>query len=100
MIDADGNGVAGDNGDLRRLLAVRVAVVARSSQGEPAIARCTTTTSQPTWQAGDVVDGQLVDTPIAIDRNPDGSANANWRCFSYRVFDTVVPLRNLLWSPA
>ena len=99
MIDADGNGVAGDNGDLRRLLAVRVAVVARSSQAEPAIARCTTTTSQPTWQAGDVVDGQLVDTLIAIDRNPDGSANANWRCFSYRVFDTVVPLRNLLWSP-
>jgi type IV pilus assembly protein PilW len=95
MIDADGNGVVGDNGDLRRLLAVRIAIVARSAQREiPDSGSCSA--AVPRWLAD--ADGGLSDTTIAVDHFADGSANPDWQCYRYRVFQTVVPMRNLLWN--
>jgi len=93
MIDADGSGTAGDAGDIRRIYAVRFAIVARSAQMEKpkpdGTCAITTATSanKPTWAGGD----------IDVSKNPDGSANAGWTCYRYKVTETVVPLRNLLW---
>ena len=70
--------------DWKRVKAIRVAVVARSAQREkPSVAggACDTTPASPTWSAGAI----------------DLSADADWQCYRYRVFETVVPLRNLLW---
>jgi type IV pilus assembly protein PilW len=72
--------------DWSRILAIRVAVVSRSSQPErpdPSTGVCTTTTvaNQPKWTAGNI----------------DVSADPNWQCYRYRVFETVVPLRNQIW---
>ena len=92
MIDADGNGTTGDNGDLRRLLAVRVAIVARSDKPEPPAAGGCNTAVVPTWLAGAQADGQLTQTAIDVSSDP------NWRCYRYRVLQSVVPLRNLIWS--
>jgi len=93
MIDADGSGVVGDSGDVARIYAVRVAVVARSALLEKpkSDGTCDITTStsanKPTWSGG----------AIDVSKNPDGAANANWQCYRYKVFETVVPLRNLIW---
>lgn len=96
MIDADGNGTVGNGGDVSRIYAVRIAVVARSALKEKGdtsgVCNITTTTSvnKPTWSGG----------TIDVSNNPDGSANADWQCYRYKTFETVIPLRNLIWRAA
>ena len=63
-----------------RTSAARIAVVARNSQ----VDRDVVTGTAPTW------DGSA-DVPI------DLSARSNWQYYRYRVFETIVPLRNLPW---
>lgn len=67
-------------------LAIRVAVVARSPLPEkpnPTTNLCDTTPVAPSWVGGSI----------------DVSSDANWMCYRYRVFQTVIPLRNVLWAP-
>jgi type IV pilus assembly protein PilW len=45
---------------------------------------CATTTAQPQWVGGAF----------------DLSARADWRCYRYRVFETTISLRNMIWRPA
>lgn len=87
VIDADGNGQPGDAGDWRRLLAVRMAVVARSPQRRDGACDA----AAPQWQAG-TPEGELVATTISLAHLPD------WRCWRYRVLQAEVLLRNQLWS--
>jgi type IV pilus assembly protein PilW len=74
-----------------QVIAVRVAVVARSALSEkPAAglaAPCDTTTVAPTWSGNT---GGI--------RSFDLSADPNWKCYRYRVFETTVPLRNWIWK--
>lgn len=74
--------------DRKRIKAVRVALVARSSQYEkPAPEKaCATTTKEMAdkWSAW---------TKFNTDSYP-----ADWQCYRYKVFETVIPLRNVLWS--
>ena len=83
MIDADKNGIAGDSGDIARMVAVRIAVVARSGQQEKFNSEggCDTTTVAPTWANGSI----------------DVSMIPNWQCYRYKTFETIVPLRNMIW---
>ena len=72
--------------DWSRVLAVRIAVVARSAQPEPlrpGQTACDVTTAPPTWKNPP--------TPISV------AADPNWQCYRYRVFETTVPLRNMIW---
>jgi type IV pilus assembly protein PilW len=72
--------------DWSNVLALRVAVVARSALPEkpnPTTQLCDTTAAAPTWLGGAI----------------NLAADANWQCYRYRVFQTVIPLRNLLWAP-
>lgn len=70
--------------DWRRIKAVRVALVTRASQYErPAPgASCSATTS------------------LATSWGPISTANypSDWGCYRYRVFETVIPLRNVIWG--
>lgn len=71
--------------DWARILSVRMAVVARSAQPEkPSVAggACDTTTAVPTWSGGTL----------------DISALPDWQCYRYRIFETTVPIRNLIWQ--
>lgn len=89
--DGDGNN-ANDPGDIARIFAIRLALVARSGQQEKADATsgsCNTTTTKPKFFN--------TTTDIEISKNPDGSTNANWRCYRYKTFETIIPLRNLIW---
>ncbi len=68
----------------RQILAVRLAMVARSAQPEKPLeegGECDITPAFPSWAGGDI----------------DVSADENWQCYRYRVFETVIPLRNLIW---
>lgn len=72
--------------DWQKVIAVRLAVVARSMQPEkpnPAINACDATAAAPFWQTNGV----------AI----DVSADPNWQCYRYRLFEVTVPLRNMVW---
>lgn len=75
------------------VLAVRLAMLVRSAQYE----RTTVTTTVPSWAGG---------TNTFVISNLDGSASSstptdpanNWRNYRYRVYETVIPLRNMLWG--
>jgi type IV pilus assembly protein PilW len=74
-----------------QVIAIRIAVVARSALPEKpsagAGAPCDTTTAAPTWSGN-----------TGVTRSFDLSADANWKCYRYRVFETTVPLRNWIWK--
>lgn len=84
---ASGNWANPTLAELKRIKAVRVAVVVRSPLQEriaDGATACTTTTTAPaSWPGGPTI---------------DLSNDANWRCYRYRTFETVVPLRNVLWA--
>ena len=97
MIDADGNGTIGNRADYQHIGALRVAVVARSKAPEkPSSAGlCSVTTVQPQVFASASPPGVAavpmnVDVAVATDPIP-------WQCYRYRVFETIVPLRNAGW---
>ncbi len=61
--------------------AVRFAVLVRSQQLE----RTAVTTAAPTWYGGAFT-------------MTDPDATTSWQNYRYRVYQTVVPLRNMIWS--
>ena len=75
-----------------RIPAVRLALVARSAQYE----KENVTLAAPQWS------GSTSPTPVVIGvpTNPDGTADALWQRYRYRVFETVVPIRNVAWMGA
>jgi len=68
-----------------QVLAVRLAVVVRSNLQEKPDPDgvCRITTVAPSWAGG----------AISL------AADPNWQCYRYKVFQTVVPLRNMIWKP-
>jgi type IV pilus assembly protein PilW len=78
-----------------QVLALRLVIVARSgqperavdSQGNPTGGPCNATTVGPT--TGLTTNAGVIDL----------SADANWKCYRYKTFETVVPIRNQIWAP-
>lgn len=81
----------------QQVLTVRLVVVARSAKRE----LTNVTTAQPTWDVGtqytygDVTpaecNGASKCVTLKVNHLPD------WQRYRYKVYDTVVPLRNVLW---
>lgn len=88
-----------------RVLTLRVAILARSVEFDK-----THCAANPQWWSGP--------TPVRVNflmRNVDGTADTgaacvagtapatpdpnNWRQYRYRVFETIIPLRNHIWHP-
>lgn len=73
--------------DVVRIKAVRVAVVARSALSErPSTVggNCDTTTVAPTsWDGGPAI---------------NLTADPNWQCYRYKVYQTVIPMINVIWA--
>lgn len=91
MIDADTGGTVGDTGDIQRIYAVRFAVVVRSGlreKADPATGVCNITTVAPAWAGSNA----------ATSADIDLTADADWMCYRYKTFETLVPLRNMLWK--
>jgi type IV pilus assembly protein PilW len=79
----------------RQLRAIRVALLSRSQQYE----KTAVTTVAPAWAGGAFtmrnIDGAADSNPV--DGTGKGTPN-NWRNYRYRVYETVIPLRNLVWG--
>ena len=83
-----------------RIKAVRVAVVARNGQMEK------TAVTQPcTTFDGTVNNGPCAwdDSSADVDAAPKidlraNTADTTWQNYRYRVFETIIPIRNVMWS--
>lgn len=78
-----------------RIKAVRIAVTARNNllgKENVTTACSSTTTANPT---GLCAWAGTVDNPAPT---IDLSNDENWQRYRYRVFETIIPLRNLIWS--
>lgn len=125
-LDNDGNGVVEEYTDTTptdymtwsRVLTVRVVLVARSSNRE----KDAVTTSAPEWnlgqnatltlsaanaktnagnatQEGKCKAGVTGDRCYTLRVNfATSNTDTEWQHYRYRVFDTVIPLRNVLWN--
>jgi len=96
--------------DISKVSAIRLALVVRSANYEKTAVTTDDTAVDtgaalaPTWEGGTVQTATAPTTPTAVAinlaLNPDGSANATWKNYRYRVFQNVVPLRNIAWQGA
>lgn len=97
--DANGNNViestewdttAPGTGQWTSVLAVRLALVARSSQPEGKDpAACNTTTVSPNSSNGQ----------LNLSANVGLANTDSWKCYRYKTYETTVPLRNVIWRP-
>jgi type IV pilus assembly protein PilW len=94
--------------DISRIYAIRFAVVARSGLKEKpdqTTGICNTTTTSPTWARDSTNPAGIV---IDVSKNPNGqypkkddgiTPDPNeWKCYRYKTFETIVPLRNAIWK--
>lgn len=94
-------------GNWLQVRAVRVAILARSEQLEPLLGgSANVSTAAPTWACGSNAAGcafVMTDLNSASDSFTSAAADAsanNWRNYRYRVYEKVVPLRNMIWGTA
>lgn len=90
------------NADWNEIKAIRVAVVARSQNYEKEIVTqdganagttCNSTTPHPAaicWKPDPNGNGVKINVNI-------NNANPDWQHYRYRVFETTIPLRNVIW---
>lgn len=87
-----------NSGEWQKVLTVRLVVVARSNQYE----KEEVTSGLPRWDVGASVSVQgetLVDcngSSKCIELKVDGLSD--WKHYRYKVYETIVPLRNVLWN--
>jgi type IV pilus assembly protein PilW len=74
-----------------KLRAIRVGMLARSQQYE----KTAVTTTAPSWAGGTFV---MKNVDGSSDSSP-GDAN-DWRHYRYRIYEKVIPLRNIIWGTA
>jgi len=84
-----------------RIKAVRIAVIARNTKIEPnavTTACSSITAANPTglcaWDAT-TANPSVASPAPTVDLSP---GNATWDRYHYRVFETIIPLRNMVWS--
>lgn len=100
------NWAAPSVGNRNRIKAVRVAIVARSGtiEKEDVSTACSSTAAAgPTgvcaWDATSALPSPIVSPYIASPAPAvDLSNDPDWQRYRYRVFETIMPLRNVLWS--
>ncbi len=85
--------------DWQQVRTIRLAIVARSAQRE----KDAVTTANPTLNMGSTVGvAGTADCGtskcLTLHVSPLTGTDTEWQHYRYKVFDTVVPLRNILWS--
>jgi type IV pilus assembly protein PilW len=78
-----------------RIKSIRIAVVARNGLLEKEVVTNACTTAK-----GVVNNGPCAwdDTAFSASPRIDLSTTANWQNYRYRTFETIIPLRNMLWA--
>jgi type IV pilus assembly protein PilW len=89
VVDEYNNTLPTTPAEWQQVIGVKVAVLIRNSNYEKPSSGtvCDATTVRPTWSQGTF-------------RAPDVTNTASQdRCYRYRVFETTIPLRNMIWKP-
>jgi type IV pilus assembly protein PilW len=96
-VNATGAWAAPAAADVARIKAIRIAVVARSSEPDRDIVTGQCTTRGGTTSNGPCawIDDTVASPAPTIDLSVLG---ADWQRFRYRVYETVIPLRNVIWG--
>lgn len=99
-VDATGGWAAPSVANRNRIKAIRIAVVARSGnlEQENVTESCSSTedaapTGLCSWDATSAAPSVASPAPVI-----DLSNYPNWQRYRYRVYDTIIPLRNPIWS--
>ncbi|MBN9408215.1 MAG: PilW family protein [Burkholderiales bacterium] len=99
----DANGRIGDGDwldtlpvgtDWTRVRAIRFGLLVRSDHYDPSDEMASTVNAtSPSWAGGNF-------TMVNVDGSTGSTANKanDWRYYRYRVYETVVPLRNMIWG--
>jgi type IV pilus assembly protein PilW len=111
VVDRWWRGPLGTSDDVRRTLAMAIELTARSNVKEKipqGATQCSATASQnlpdkaqtSDWYApfSALAVGTITDAKIDVSQT--APAGSDWRCYRYKLFQTVVPLRNLSWIPS
>ena len=80
--------------DVVKVSSIRLALVARSALYE----KTAVTGAAPAWEGSTAQTATSPTNPTAV--TIDLSANATWQNYRYRVFQSVVPIRNVAWQGA
>jgi type IV pilus assembly protein PilW len=90
VVDVWNSTAPANTAEWQQVLAVRIGVLARIGTYERPTAGtdCDATTTAPNWAGGNF--GAV---NIATTTSED-------RCYRYRVFETTIPLRNMIWRPS
>ena len=100
-VDATGGWVTPTTANRNRIKAIRIALIARNNgaleKTSVTTACSSTTAADPTglcaWDATSAA--PVVPSPAPT---VDLSADADWQRYRYRVFETIIPLRSMIWS--
>lgn len=77
--------------DVVRIKAIRVAIVARSAKKES----CDSAATNPvTWTTPTTTPTSSNAPSIDL----SSSVGSDWQCYRYKVYQTIVPLRNVIWG--
>lgn len=79
--------------DWTKLLAIRVGLLARSQQYE----KTAVTAAAPSWEGGTFTMHDI-GAAVTVDAGAGSLGPTNWRNYRYRVYEKVIPLRNVIWG--
>lgn len=104
IVDRYTNVDPADRNAWKQVKTVRVAVVTRSAQMLKPSDGSTKCDATPDFDP----DPNNSKYPVRWARGPDAPfghpidvrSTADWQCYKYQVYETTVPLRNVLWSPS
>jgi type IV pilus assembly protein PilW len=88
--------------DWQKVKAIRIALVARSNQYEKDVV----TSTAPLWDVGTAITVSITGYTTAACNNGSNcltldvskTVGTDWQHYRYKVYDTIVPLRNVLWN--
>ncbi|OGA10979.1 MAG: hypothetical protein A3D95_11720 [Betaproteobacteria bacterium RIFCSPHIGHO2_12_FULL_69_13] len=86
QVDQFSSAAPANSAEWQQVVSVRIGVLARIGTYEKpdSSGNCTTTTVAPTWAGGTF-------TAVSV------ASGSEDRCYRYRVFETTIPLRNMIW---
>ena len=86
----------------KQVLAIRIALVARSNQFEE---KDEVTSRVPEWDVGATTFADITPANCSngngskcIPLSVSGRVGTEWKHYRYKIYDTIVPLRNVLWN--
>ena len=95
-VDATGSWAAPTVADRNRIKAIRIAIIARNTKREVATTTSTCSSTIAASPSGLCAWAGSTSSPApTVDLS---NADSNWQHYHYRVFETIIPLRNVIWS--